>query len=185
MENVAEKQETLYNLLTELENVKTEEEIDRLRAEVQALKEKSDAALVLLHVSMILLFSVVIMSYSLSDGNTLVYHLRILFNCHIFDEYDKFFPYYSDIVQDKPRTTICTQRFGGSSQAHRGRHLGSQKESHVAGGSHGDTVWKSPAQSKGYFYCQISFTRNKTDESGWFKYFSANQDKTNLVKCQR
>lgn len=36
-----------------------------------------------------------------------------------------------------------------------------------------------------YFYCQISFTRNKTDESGWFKYFSANQDKTNLVKCQR
>lgn len=56
MENVAEKQETLYNLLTELENVKTEEEIDRLRAEVQALKEKSDAALVLLHVSMILTF---------------------------------------------------------------------------------------------------------------------------------
>ncbi|XP_052684890.1 uncharacterized protein LOC128164871 isoform X3 [Crassostrea angulata] len=50
MENVAEKQETLYNLLTELENAKTEEEIDRLRAEVQALKEKSDAALVLLHI---------------------------------------------------------------------------------------------------------------------------------------
>lgn len=102
MENVAEKQETLYNLLTELENVKTEEEIDRLRAEVQALKEKSDAALVLLHVSMILLFSVVIMSYSLSDGNIFVYHLRIFFNCHIFDEYDEFIPYYSDIVQDKP-----------------------------------------------------------------------------------
>lgn len=102
MENVAEKQETLYNLLTELENVKTEEEIDRLRAEVQALKEKSDAALVLLHVSMILLFSVVIMSYSLSDGNTLLYHLRFLFNCHIFYEYDEFIPYYSDIVQDKP-----------------------------------------------------------------------------------
>lgn len=102
MENVAEKQETLYNLLTELENAKTEEEIDRLRAEVQTLKEKSDAALVLLHVSMILLFSLVIMSYSLSDGNILVCHLRILFNCHLFDEYDEFIPYYSDIVQDKP-----------------------------------------------------------------------------------
>lgn len=69
MENVAEKQDTLYNLLIELENAKTEEEIDRLRAEVQALKEKSDAALVLLHVSMILLFSVLIMSYSLSNRN--------------------------------------------------------------------------------------------------------------------
>lgn len=86
MENVAEKQDTLYNLLIELENAKTEEEIDRLRAEVQALKEKSDAALVLLHVSMILLFSDLIMSYSLSNRNILVHHLRILFNCHIFDE---------------------------------------------------------------------------------------------------
>lgn len=90
MENVAEKQETLYNLLTELENAKTEEEIERLRAEVQALKEKSDAALVLLHVNMILHLSVIIMSYSLSNGN--IYQLRILFNCHIFDEHDEFIP---------------------------------------------------------------------------------------------
>ena len=50
MENVAEKQEILYNLLTDLENAKSEEEVDSLRTEVQALKEKSDASLILLHV---------------------------------------------------------------------------------------------------------------------------------------
>ncbi|XP_048763118.1 uncharacterized protein LOC125671422 isoform X3 [Ostrea edulis] len=50
MENVSEKQETLYNLLTDLENAKSEEEIDRLRTEAQALKEKSDAALILLNI---------------------------------------------------------------------------------------------------------------------------------------
>nr|XP_022312615.1 uncharacterized protein LOC111117711 isoform X4 [Crassostrea virginica] len=50
MENVAEKQEILYNLLTDLENAKSEEEVDSLRTEVQALKEKSDASLILLHI---------------------------------------------------------------------------------------------------------------------------------------
>ncbi|XP_061175162.1 uncharacterized protein LOC133184218 isoform X2 [Saccostrea echinata] len=50
MENVTEKQETLYNLLTDLENAKTEEEVDQLRAECQALKEKSDASLILLNI---------------------------------------------------------------------------------------------------------------------------------------
>lgn len=54
MENVTEKQETLYNLLTDLENAKSDEEIDRLRTEVQALKEKSDAALILLNVGFVI-----------------------------------------------------------------------------------------------------------------------------------